>query len=69
MGRRKVSSATVAAEIARLQEKIVAKWGEDYIREARLRLCSQCERQQHCHLFPVCLDGTACPYYKEKVTK
>ena len=46
------------------------------LEEATKRLCWHCERAKwfdssdwrdtECHLYPICTDGSDCPYYKPK---
>jgi len=66
---RKLSKRTdlnTYATMRAIQAEIDRRWGEDYVQEARLRLCTQYKKQNECRLYPVCLDGTDCPYFEQK---
>ncbi len=49
-----------------LQGEITHKWGEDFIQQARLRLCPECDKRRDCLLFPISLDGKDCIYFNER---
>ncbi len=51
-----------------LQKQIEERWGQDKIREFRQRLCDKCSRGA-CSLFPICLNGSDCPYFEARVSK
>lgn len=51
------------------QKEIIVRWGEDYVRQARLRLCTDCDNRSRCFLYPVSLDGTDCPYFLRRGEK
>jgi len=66
--RRKVEDREAAIRRDRilLQNKITEKWGEEYIKAARLRLCPKCARLPSCFLLPICSDGTDCNYFIQR---
>ncbi len=48
-----------------LQERIKAKFGQEKIHAARMRLCHGCVKETiHCSLLPITSGGGDCPYFR-----
>ena len=64
--RKKMGSAHgMISERELIQTEIRERWGEEAIREARVRLCSEC-KEFGCFLLPLTLRGEDCPYFRPK---
>ena len=50
----------------RLRQLIMEKFGEEYIEEAKKRLCGVCIGGGSCPLLPITSDGADCPYFGKK---